>query len=489
MEPPRVPATITELTRVLLAFEDVGLGIQLQETLETLGYEVTWDAKQLNGPRDAMAPVPDAVLLSGDPPTGIPGPVVAWRKVDPVPGIIVMGSTQQAHDEATAQRVVFVPGTADKATLRREIEHAIELRFAMGMTRGLALRALGLPATGDAGREAINIVKHAREAKHELVREALRWYSQHYVAATATVASLREHRALQIPEVEVCKLLTGTRTLQTILRSDRMDPWQTARLLWGLASIKAITLTQDPPDCKTHARRALTAARANLQARYERLQDSTFYDVLEVTPAAEMDVVDHACNMLVLRYAPDRLEPFDLGDLSHLAEPIWDQIVQARKVLTDWAARGRYNDWLVEQGAGLHSEWALSSIDESAAQHAYAQGQHALIQGEVFKAVSAMATAARNHSHHPEIEAGLAWARYRADVTKGGDRQEIASRERSIAEKALLGRRPWPRALLALGMLCAADNDPGAARWYLYEALLADPDLPAAKKLLARLGR
>ena len=475
------------LTRVLLAFEDVGLGIQLQESLESAGYDVTWDAAQIHGPTDSLAPAPDAVLLSGDPATAIAGPVAAWRKVDPVPGIVVMGSTQRSHDVCDAERVLFVPGTADRSTLQKEIEHAISLRFASGMTRLLALRALGLPASGDAGGEALQVIQFGREAKHEIVREALRWHTMHYVGATNTVAALRQHRALHIPEVEVCKLLTGTRTVQTVLRSGVLDPWQTARLLWSLASIQGVTLTEDPPDLDTHERRAITAIRENLQARYTRLQNSTFYDVLEITPAAGLEAVAHAGNMLALRYAPDRLDAVDLGDMAHLAKPLWEQIVKARKVLIEWDSRGRYNDWLREEGEGMFSEWAVSTIDEGAAQNAYARGQHALVQGEVFKAVSHMAAAARNHSHHPEIEAGLAWARYRADVTKGGDRTIIARRERAVAEKSLVGRRPWPRALLALGMLCAADNDPGAARWHLREALLADANLPAAKKLLARL--
>jgi Tfp pilus assembly protein PilF len=39
-----------------------------------------------------------------------------------------------------------------------------------------------------------------------------------------------------------------------------------------------------------------------------------------------------------------------------------------------------------------------------------------------------------------------------------------------------------------MAMLCAADQDPDEARAHLREALECDPNLPAARKLLARLG-
>jgi hypothetical protein len=96
--------------------------------------------------------------------------------------------------------------------------------------------------------------------------------------------------------------------------------------------------------------------------------------------------------------------------------------------------------------------------------------------------------AARFVPNFPDYEAYLGLARYRADVQRGGDVADVARRERSIAEKALFGRRPWPRAQLALGLLCAADDDGNAARWHLREALECDPNLASASAVLQRMG-
>jgi hypothetical protein len=52
----------------------------------------------------------------------------------------------------------------------------------------------------------------------------------------------------------------------------------------------------------------------------------------------------------------------------------------------------------------------------------------------------------------------------------------------------LVGCRPWPRALVALALLCAASNDADSARWHLAIALSIDPNVPAAAQLAQRLG-
>jgi hypothetical protein len=52
----------------------------------------------------------------------------------------------------------------------------------------------------------------------------------------------------------------------------------------------------------------------------------------------------------------------------------------------------------------------------------------------------------------------------------------------------LLGRRPWPPALIALALLCTAAGDVDAARWHLHTALAIDPTMPAAAQLAHRLG-
>ena len=63
----------------------------------------------------------------------------------------------------------------------------------------------------------------------------------------------------------------------------------------------------------------------------------------------------------------------------------------------------------------------------------------------------------------------------------------MAREERLRAEAAVVGTKPWPRAQLALALLCAADGDSDAAQFQLQNALAADPSLVAAHQLLQRL--
>jgi hypothetical protein len=124
----------------------------------------------------------------------------------------------------------------------------------------------------------------------------------------------------------------------------------------------------------------------------------------------------------------------------------------------------------------------------SAAFEALGKSQKALLDGDVYKALSTAATACRLFPAHPDLETSLAWTRYRAEVQGGKDRAETARRERAVADGWNLGRRPWPRTLVALGLLCAADGDPDSARWHLHEALEADPTHASARQLLQRLS-
>jgi hypothetical protein len=144
---------------------------------------------------------------------------------------------------------------------------------------------------------------------------------------------------------------------------------------------------------------------------------------------------------------------------------------------------------LAARPVGSLSPWASGQMDRAAGETLYARGQAALVAGDAFKAVSAMAAACRACPDFPDYEVSLAWARYRADLARGNPREPAIARERASAERVLAGRRPWPRALVALAMLCTAGDDPDAARWHLREALACDPRLPIAQQLLGRLLR
>jgi hypothetical protein len=481
--------------RVLLALSDLGLGIQLQESLEGRGVPVRWDPNAVAGPTArhlAGADLDDIVVLDADHlGNRLLAAAEAWRKVDPAPALLALGSTAAAAESAAAARLQLIGAADDAATFQRAAEEAMRLRFAGSMTRGLARRALELTQVGEPIADAAQIVGAARALPVEVAKEALRWHARSYVCGDAEmINALRDVRALTIPEVEFVAHLDGTSTVQTLVKAGPIDAWHAARLLWSLTSVGAAAVTPEPCDLATPRRRALAMIRKHLRARQARLEKGTFYDVLEVTPAVETEDIEEAYEGVGRRYAPQVLAGFDLADLAGLVDPLWQTVEKARGVLHDIAARGRYNDWLQSRWSELRTCWAVENTAAQMAVESWQRGQRALGEGDVHRAVGELAAAARNHPGHPEYEANLAWARYRTAAGRDeAARAEVARRERANAEASYWGCRPWPRAMLALALLCAADGDPDTARWHLQEALAIDPNLPAAQQLLARLGR
>ncbi|MBK9070870.1 MAG: hypothetical protein IPL79_07720 [Myxococcales bacterium] len=475
--------------RVLLAFADVGLSLQLQESLEALEIEAIWDATAAAGPVVRSHGDYDVVLIDID----TLGPrleatLSSWRTIDPTPGLVACGMRGDNEAKAKAARIAYARSDVAATQLAQIVGEAARLRFAAAMTRGLARAALGLTAAATPEDDAAQIVAAQGTADLELVRGALRWHTYHYGTSTDVLAMLRQKRALQIPEVQFCAHLDGTFTVQQLLKKGPIDAWHAARLLWVLASVGAITLTPDPIDRATPRRRALAHIRDHLRARMARLEGSTFFDVLEVTPAAEPKDIEIAYALVARRYSPQVLATFDLGDVGKHVEAMWQLAQKARAVLTDMADRGRYNDWVAARQAQLKSTWVVDPQTVHMGSDAAARGQQAMAAGDIHRAVGDLAAACRYHPGHPEYETTLAWARYRVQLAGGGDRVEAARVARASAEAVMAGIRPWPRAMLALALLCAADNDADSARFHLREALSVDPSLIAAQQLLQKLS-
>lgn len=451
------------------------------------GFEAKWDQANIEGPGGAA--MPTVVLIDADHlGTRLAEVAEAWRDHPSVPGVIAIGSSVLAREQAPAARVTLVATTARISTLVATIREAEKLRFASGMRWSVLRAACGLPPApeGPSGWPASLLA--ARNVDLEIARSALRWHVHHYVTPTGHLELMREQRMLTVPELEVSAHIDGTSTVQSMVKVGPLEPAQTARFLWALGSIGAVDFSPEIRDVNTPARRMLAEVRAHLRARTVRLEKSTYYDVLEITPLAEYEEIEAAYQLVAFRYSPDALEVFDLADLKPLAEPIWELIEKARSVLVDHAQRGRYHDWLQKKLSGLRTVWAVEPTAIATAADYYLRGQRSLGEGDVHKAMSDLAAACRHFPGHPEYEAHLAWARYRVQVASGRDRAECATNERKTLEAMLWGCRPWPRALVALALICAAGGDADSARWHLHSALTVDPSLPAAVQLAHRLG-
>jgi len=471
---------------VLIALADVALGVQLEEQLARAGLTAKWDATQVDAPRGGT---PTVVLVDADHlGARLPAIAEAWRDHPAVPGLVAIGMTAAAREHAPHARVTLVSPTARITTLVATIHEAAKLRLAAGMRWSVLRAAVGLPPLPESPAAWQPTLVAARKVDLDIARSALRWHVHHYVTGTARLDQLRDERILSVPELEVAAQIDGTLTVQSLVKVGPLDPAQTARFVWALGSLGAVDFTPEVRDVATPARRNLAEIREHLRARAARLERATYYDVLEITPLAEYPEIETAYQLVAFRYSPDALSAFDLAELAPLVQPSWELIEKARSVLVDHAARGRYHDWLRQKLPELRTVWA---VDPNAAQTAadyYVRGQRSLGEGDVHRAMSELATACRNVPGHPEYEAYLAWARYRVQVASGRDRGECALAERRTIEPILLGCRPWPRALVALALICAAGGDPDSARWHLHGALTVDPTLPAAVQLAARLG-
>lgn len=461
--------------------------MMLESALVRAGARARWVAALADGP-GAQPHGAAVIVLDGDH-LGARLPEVArtWRQTAERPGLLAIGDGEAARAHAPLARVTLLAGKASEATVVAAVREAHRLRFAGELSWPMLCGALGLEELAPSMEAVAAALGAARDAPVELARAALATMSQHYVTETEALAALLEARVLAVPERAVAQACDGTRSLQTLVRLGALPPSRIARLVWTLACTKAVTLTPFVRDTDTPARRALHELRCHLERRKQRLAGSTFYDVLEVTPRAEAPEIEAATHALAARYSPSALAAYDLAELADTVAPLWELVERARATLLDMPARGRYHDWLRSR-QDSSSIWAIDPAVAATAAAAFARGQAELGAGEVHRAIGELARACRLHPGHPEYEATLAWARFRIGELAGHTRAELLARERAFVEALLLGGRPWPRALLALALLCAAEGDRSAAQWHLQQALTFDPSLTAARALRQKLA-
>lgn len=484
---------------ILIALATVGAGLQLEDSLRRAGARAHWNAASADGPsaqtsphaRDAGIVIVDADHLG----ERLAAVVAAWRTLPTLPGVIAIGDSEAARAQAPAARVTLLAGKASTTTLVSAAQDAYRLRLAAALSWPMLCAAVGrpllTPLTADAAAVCDAAIA-ARAIALEVPRTALGPYAQAYVTATPLLAAVVAERRLALPEQSATAAFEGTLTLQRALHRGPLDPAQTARLTWALACAGAVALTDEPLDGlrpgAPPARRALAELRRHLAHRKIRLPGGTYYDVLEITPLADPPHIEEAYRLQALRYSPAALAAHDLAELAATVQPMWELVEKARATLIDLPARGRYHDWLRSRAA-LRTTWAVDPQVAKAAAEAFERGQRALGESDVHRAVGELAAACRAQPGHPEYEATLAWARYRVQVAAGQDRDAVARRERASVEELLIGRRPWPRALIALALLCTSCDDLDGARWHLSQALAVDPTMPAAVQLQQRLAR
>ncbi len=96
------------VAKVLLAFDDVGMAVQLQEELEGIGHDVHWDGARHIGPAEGPTWA-DVVLITADGgPRELAATVRAWHDADPPPALLIIGPGAAEREAAATVRVPFV---------------------------------------------------------------------------------------------------------------------------------------------------------------------------------------------------------------------------------------------------------------------------------------------------------------------------------------------------------------------------------------------
>jgi hypothetical protein len=472
------------LASVLLAIDEVGLAVRLQSALEAAGHQVSWNAPKSGGLAQGSLQNDLIILLHRmDAPLG--ARVQEIKKADPPPAVLLLGSTPDAEEQARIQRVQFMQSGADSDEIVDAVKRSLENRYCNEITFETAMGALNLRAGDRSIDDHARILKGARQVDLNIVKQALSWHLSEYATFIGDLGPLRERRAIDPPEIEFASRINGTRTVRSLVSKANMPMPDAARCLWALISMGMVQVTPEPPARLSVECRAIYEARRHLAYRAG-LNLATFYDVLEMAPTAFMAEADAAFHQLHARFSDEVLGQLDLGNLSQLMQPNWEQILEAHATVRDPRQRPYYNQTLVQRRDIPEMSWARTRNYQAAAA-SFAHGQQALVKGDVFAAVSSLASTARTHPGHPVYESSLCWARFRAESTRGGDRVQIATTELGLAEQSLLGRRAWPQGLVALGLLCVAAGDADSARWHLRLALKVEPRLPMAEQILSRL--
>src|SRR5262249_44167565 len=157
--------------------------VQLEEALNRAGLEARWDGNQANGPSGAV--MAEVVILDADHLGKKLADVAdAWRDSPSVPGVVAMGTSAAARDQAPRAKLTLLAPPAWGPTMTKAIQEAAKLRLTSSMRWPVLRNAIGLPpATNEPGSWAITLTA-ARSVEIEIARSALRWHAQHYATPT-----------------------------------------------------------------------------------------------------------------------------------------------------------------------------------------------------------------------------------------------------------------------------------------------------------------
>ncbi len=473
---------------VFIAFADTAVATKLQKALETINIQAS-----LAYPTDRIPTYVEAVVLMGDGnESELPIEIDIWRDRTTPIGIVVLGGSQKTKEISIEKHVYHIPQDTTITALQDVIDHSVLYRHSYTTNQSIANEILCLQPPASSVQEAI---PHLGNGDIRLMQEALRWHAPHYITASTQLLLLQIDGVVPPQNIAVCQFLDGSKTLRTVLQQNVVSPEETIPFLWLLGCFGIVAFTQSPIDEQTIERRETAQLRRHIAQRYHHYyppqenkhQTKTHYDVLETSRFATDQEIANAFRELSMRFGPPVVGEIDLGNYSKLMATLWQDITAAHQALDTKEKRRRYAAKAALQKRPITTDFTLSLDSIQTARTRFSSGQKALSSGSIHKAISDFAMACRQHPNHPVYETALSWTKYLVDAQSGNPPHATAKAKRANAEKALLGRRPWPQAILTLARLCAAEGDIEAATFHTCEALRVAPHFQIAHTFLQQL--
>jgi DNA-binding response OmpR family regulator/tetratricopeptide (TPR) repeat protein len=223
-----------------------------------------------------------------------------------------------------------------------------------------------------------------------------------------------------------------------------------------------------------------SVAREQLAMQLRRMQEATYFDLLQVDAQASREDVKRSYFRLAKEYHPDKHFRSASAEIRQLAQQIYALISKAHDTLTDPSARNQYENTLASGQPLAHSAEPVAQM--LAAEGKFQRGEQLMRQRQYLDANRAFAEAIALYADEGEFHAWLGWSSFQADATSVDS--AIGSIERAIALNPKLDK-----SYLFLGYIHKFAGRPDKAERQFEKAIQCNPDCTEALRELRLLGR
>lgn len=203
------------------------------------------------------------------------------------------------------------------------------------------------------------------------------------------------------------------------------------------------------PQSAVKQRRA-EALREEVQEKHRRLEELTYFELLDVAPEAGAGEVKKAYLKAAKRFHPDALTRLGLSDLKEEANQVFARIAKAHQVLIDTEQRETYE-------ASLRGEEEIDADLLAQAETLYRKGEILLRAGNFAGAAELLEASVSMWPEDPAYQGCLGWALYRKNPPEPGRAREHLEKSVALEPKDAQARQRLSIVLRELGETDAAN--------------------------------